>query len=161
MTALDANRHYLIGSKQPFEIMTDHANLQYFKKPQKLNLRQARWFTELQDFDFKLIPIPGKQNSKADILSRRPGFETGEDDNEDTILLPESLFIAQITELEPITFLPRILRARNNQDQMVKKALEIHSKEFKWLEDGSLTYQDLVYVPMDKELRADIIAHHH
>ena len=71
-------------AKQVFEVWTDHANLQYFKKPQKLNRRQARWLTELQEFHFTLHHIPGKQNSKADILSRRPGFEKGTDDNDDT-----------------------------------------------------------------------------
>ena len=161
MIALEKNRKQLIGTKEPFEIQTDHANLQYFKKPQKLNRRQARWFTELQDFNFVLTPIPGKHNSKADILSRRPGFETGAEDNDDTILLPESLFISQIYELEPLSFTPRILRARNNLDQSVKKALEIHSREFKKLEDGTITYRDLVCVPKDKNLRADIISQHH
>src|SRR5262245_30885590 len=70
MTALQHFRHYLMGAKQEFEIWTDHANLQYFKKPEKLNRRQARWLTELQEYDFTLHHIPGKSNSKADILSR-------------------------------------------------------------------------------------------
>jgi hypothetical protein len=69
MLALEQHRPQLIGTKQPFKIQTDHANLQYFKKPQKLNRQQARWLTELQDYDFILTHIPGKQNSKADILS--------------------------------------------------------------------------------------------
>jgi len=37
MLALEQHCQQLIGTKQPFEIQTDHANLQYFKKPQKLN----------------------------------------------------------------------------------------------------------------------------
>ena len=70
MTALQDFRKHLMTAKQTFEIWTDHANLQYFKKPQKLNRRQARWLTELQEFHFTLHHIPGKSNSKADILSR-------------------------------------------------------------------------------------------
>ncbi|THH06735.1 hypothetical protein EW145_g3878 [Phellinidium pouzarii] len=35
--------HYLLGAKQPFEVWTDHTNLTYFRSPQKLNCRQARW----------------------------------------------------------------------------------------------------------------------
>ena len=70
MAALQHFRHYLMGAKQEFEIWTDHANLQYFKKPEKLNRRQAQWLTELQEYDFTLHHIPGKSNSKADILSR-------------------------------------------------------------------------------------------
>ena len=37
MAALDEWRPYLLGAAQPFEIWTDHLNLQYFRKPQKLN----------------------------------------------------------------------------------------------------------------------------
>src|SRR5215471_624436 len=88
MTALQHFRHYLMGTTQKFEIWTDRANLQYFKKPEKLNRRQARWLTELQNYDFSLHHIPGKSNSKADILSRRPGFNRGAEDNDDVILLP-------------------------------------------------------------------------
>src|SRR5262245_13868090 len=98
-----------MGAKQEFEIWTDHANLQYFKKPEKLNRQQAHWLTELQEYDFTLHHIPGKSNSKADILSRQPGFKWGADDNNNVILLPESLFISQIVQLEPIKFLPQIL----------------------------------------------------
>jgi len=46
MEGLKQWRQYLIGSDQ-FEIWTDYKNLGYFKKPQKLNRRQARWTTEL------------------------------------------------------------------------------------------------------------------
>jgi len=70
MVALQHFRHYLIGTRQEFEIWTDHTNLQYFKKSEKLNHRQACWLTELQEYDFTLHHIPGKSNSKADILSR-------------------------------------------------------------------------------------------
>lgn len=69
MLALEEFRRYLIDAKHPFEIWTDHANLQYFKKPQNLNRQQARWLTEIQEFHFTLHHIPGKSNSKADILS--------------------------------------------------------------------------------------------
>ena len=37
MLALDEWRHYLIGAEEPFEIWTDHQNLQYFRQPQKVN----------------------------------------------------------------------------------------------------------------------------
>ncbi len=37
MLTLDEWKHYLMGAAQDFEIWTDHQNLQYFQKPQKLN----------------------------------------------------------------------------------------------------------------------------
>ena len=40
---LEAWRHLLEGAQFKFEIWTDHKNLEYFMKVQKLNRRQARW----------------------------------------------------------------------------------------------------------------------
>jgi len=39
---LEAWRHFLEGAAIKFEIWTDHKNLEYFIKAQKLNCRQAR-----------------------------------------------------------------------------------------------------------------------
>jgi hypothetical protein len=37
MTALSESRQYLLGAHEDFEVWTDHQNLGYFKKLQKLN----------------------------------------------------------------------------------------------------------------------------
>ena len=41
--ALQEWHHYLLDAAHPFEILTDHQNLTYFKKPQDLSRRQAWW----------------------------------------------------------------------------------------------------------------------
>ena len=87
MSALDDWRQYLLEAKHPFEIWSDHQNLQYFRKPQKLNRRQARWVTELADYDFVLVHKPGAQMLKSDLLSRRAGHERGENDNSNVVVL--------------------------------------------------------------------------
>ena len=51
MTGLKQWRQYLMGSSQ-FEVWTDHKNLEFFRKPQKLNRHQACWLSELQEYDF-------------------------------------------------------------------------------------------------------------
>ena len=56
---------------KPFEIWTDYENLKYFQEPHKLNGWQAQWYLKLQDYNFTLQHIPGKTNTKADILSRK------------------------------------------------------------------------------------------
>jgi len=67
-----------------FEIWTDHKNLEYFMKVQKLNWRQARWALYLSRFDFILKHVPGARMRKADRLSRRSDWKVGvEKDNED------------------------------------------------------------------------------
>ena len=55
-------RRYLGWTKEPFTILTDHKNLQYWKSPQKLNRRTARWHADLQEYDYEIQYIPGKTN---------------------------------------------------------------------------------------------------
>ena len=81
---LESWRHLLEGAQSKFEIWTDHKNLEYFMKMQKLNRRQARWALYLSRFDFTLKHIPRTKMGKADRLSRRSDWKVGvEKDNED------------------------------------------------------------------------------
>jgi len=63
-------RPYLIWTKEPFVIETDHKNLTYWKSPRKLTGRTARWHEKLQDYNFKILHVAGKNNTPADALSR-------------------------------------------------------------------------------------------
>ncbi len=67
--ALENWRPYLIWTKQPFIIETDHKNLTFWKSPKKLNGRTARWHEQLQDYNFRIVHITGKVNTLADALS--------------------------------------------------------------------------------------------
>jgi len=71
MRCLEAWRHFLEGMVVKFEIWTDHKNLEYFMKAQKLNRRQARWALYLSRFNFMLKHVLGSKIGKADSLSRR------------------------------------------------------------------------------------------
>ena len=62
-------RHYLQGSPHETVVYTDHKNLTYFRKAQKLNRRQARWSLTLSEFDIKLVHLPGTKMFLADALS--------------------------------------------------------------------------------------------
>jgi hypothetical protein len=86
-------RHYLIWTKEPFTILTDHANLLHWKSPHKLNRCTAHWHGELQDYNFKLQHIPGKLHTAADALSRPTGADEGKDDNQQMTMIPEAAFI--------------------------------------------------------------------
>ncbi len=96
MLALDEWRHYLMEAAQDFGFWTDHQNLQYFRKPQKLNHRQARWVTELAEYHFSLHHKPGASNKKADLLSRRADHEQGKEDNDEVIVLKPEHFQALV-----------------------------------------------------------------
>ena len=81
---------------------TDHANLPYWKEPQKINQRIAREAVELSKYKIKLKHIPGRENGRADMLSRRPDYDQGEKDNQNVVVLPEQLFIHRGT----ISYIP-------------------------------------------------------
>ena len=101
---LEVWRHFLEETTIKFEIWTDHKNLKYFMKAQKLNRRQARWALYLSRFDFVLKHVLGSKMEKADSLSRRPDWEMGiEKDNEDeTLVKPEWLDIRKTERVEVI-----------------------------------------------------------
>ena len=63
----------------------------------RLTRRQARWAEFLADYNFQITYRPGKDNQKADALTRRPGDrpEGPEDDRQKqmsrTILTPDKI----------------------------------------------------------------------
>jgi RNase H-like domain found in reverse transcriptase len=69
MKAITHWQPYLIWTKEPFKIFTDHANLLHWKSPRKLNRRTARWHGELQNYHFTLHHVPRKNHTAADTLS--------------------------------------------------------------------------------------------
>ena len=67
--ALEEWRHYIQGSGHTTEVLSDHKNLTYFRKAQKLNRRQARWSLYLSEFDLKLIHMAGTKMGQSNALS--------------------------------------------------------------------------------------------
>lgn len=61
-------RQYLIGHK--FIIQTDHHALTFIKQCKLTSGRLTRWTLALQEFDFSIEHIPGKENIAADIITR-------------------------------------------------------------------------------------------
>ena len=162
MTALAEWRHFLMGSKHTFEVWNDHKNLEYFRKPQKLNRRQARWVTELADYDYTLHHKPGKQMAKADLLSRRSDHDHGKSDNTDVVLLKPEHFRAHSFNIEGLDedIITQIKEHYDAQDTAVVKALT--NKEKNWNDDGELiTWEHRIYVPRSARLREKIIRLHH
>ena len=48
---------------------------------------------ELSEYNIKLKSISGRENGRADMLSRRPDYDQGEEDNQNVVVLPEEMFI--------------------------------------------------------------------
>ncbi|KAK3543934.1 hypothetical protein QTP70_031846 [Hemibagrus guttatus] len=93
--AIEEWRHWLEGSTHPFQVITDHKNLEYIKSAKRLNPRQARWSLFFTRFQFTVTYRPGSKNSKADALSRRHDHPQTEFKPES--ILPPSVIIAPVT----------------------------------------------------------------
>ena len=91
LKALEHWRPYVAATDIPVTILTDHANLTFWKIPRKVNRRVARWFATLQDYNLVFKHVPGKLHAAPDMLSRPPGADHGEGDNQNvTLISPES-----------------------------------------------------------------------
>lgn len=164
--ALETWRHYLMGSPFPTIILSDHKNLTYFKTARKLNRRQARWSLYLSEFDLRLVHQPGSKMIQSDALSRRPDHMIEDHDNEDVILLPDSLFVRRTLEE-----LKETLKEKIKDDEFVSKAIEslktskippIKSKLEDWeIRDGLLFYQNRCYVPPHEGVQRELTQYYH
>jgi hypothetical protein len=90
--ALKKVRHLVKDSPHKLVIYTDHNNLRYYREPQKLNRRVARYLALLANFNYELRHIAGTRNW-ANPLSRRPDHDDGKGDNEDVVALPNEAFV--------------------------------------------------------------------
>jgi len=169
---LEAWRHLLEGTQSKFEIWTDHKNLEYFMKVQKLNRRQARWALYLSQFDFTLKHVAGAKMEKADGLSRRADWKIGVDqDNENQILIKDNWICSMyevVVEEPEVDLVEKIKRARSkNEDviRVVEEMKKVRVKELRgneWKIEGDLVLKkEKVYVPKDEKLRAEVIRLHH
>jgi len=128
---LEAWRHFLEGTMTRFEIWTDHKNLEYFMKAQKLNRRQARWALYLLRFNFMLKHVPGSKIEKTDSLSRRPDWKVEvERDNEDETLVKPKWLEVRRTErveiiVEGVDLLEKVKKLKVKDDEVVKAVEEM------------------------------------
>ena len=88
---------------------------------------------DLQEYDYEIRHIPGKENIPPDALSRPPGVDQGKNDNQQQIVIPpEKYKAAAITFKQPMT--TEMKRAimllvhdhpaagHPGQDEMIRKA---------------------------------------
>src|SRR5260370_39594249 len=62
-------QHYLEGSANIIDTVTDHKNLEYFTTTKKLTQRQVRWSEYLSCFNTKICFQPGRLGTKPATLS--------------------------------------------------------------------------------------------
>ncbi|KAK3549456.1 hypothetical protein QTP86_001449 [Hemibagrus guttatus] len=92
--ALEEWRHWLEGACHPFQVLTDHRNLEYLRGAKRLNPRQARWALFFTRFQFMVSYRPGSKNGKADALSRQS--EGAGDPGQPELILPATAPLAPV-----------------------------------------------------------------
>ena len=172
--SLDQWRPELQGTAKKIQIFTDHKALEYFMTTKQLTGRQARWAEALAEYYFIIMYRTGKQNAKADALTRRDEeveFQDGikaeyrtkaflsQDQIDSKVLkdlgidiMPESESEPSISPIEldePLELLDRILQSNRQApslDAIRIEAQKDENSEFT-LEDGLLLYSGRLVVP--------------
>jgi Integrase zinc binding domain len=143
-----------VGSPHKIHVLTDHSNLKYYRHPQKISHRVARYLPKMAEFDFELVYKPGTTN-KADHLSRRPDYDDGSLDNQDVTVLPPHLFLhaAMISDLEQL-----VLNAQLANPNL----LRIWASRFTLTESDSTWYHGSALVVVeDNALRREVLSLYH
>ncbi|KAK3517673.1 hypothetical protein QTP70_015559, partial [Hemibagrus guttatus] len=92
--ALEEWRYWLEGARHPFQVLTNHRNLEYLRGAKRLNPRQARWALFFTCFVFTVSYRPGSKNGKADALSRQ--FEAPNKSGQPDLILPATTVLASV-----------------------------------------------------------------
>jgi hypothetical protein len=174
--ALDAWRHYLIGLPKPFEIQTNHKNLEYWQMARNLTRRQARWSLFLSEFRFMILYQKGSENGRADPLSQRPDIAIKDDmDNQNQIILKPDVFWINAARrgyvvINGETALLDQIRKSNKEvgvAEAIKKVKQLGPVKLQkgieeWnTENGLLLHRGKIYIPKDKQLCNNIIQRYH
>jgi len=122
----------------------------------------------LQDYNFMLKYIPGKTNTKADILSRKNQVNMKEN-NKDVQLLKEQLWTRRTTAeimmlgrkmtTDKLDIIKEIKR-NNTRKQEIVQALK-KEDEVTWEEDGIVYIEGRVYISNNKKTREKILKENH
>jgi transposase InsO family protein len=155
--ALEEWRAELEGTETPVKIFTDHKALEYFATKKKLTRRHARWAEVLASYNFRIYYRKGRENAKADALSRRPNDEPSEGDKTrdqtQVLLAPEKFDAILAIEQEDETLPDRMKRINRDDARFtnIRQALktDVGARRYRNYADqeGLLTYRGRLCVP--------------
>jgi hypothetical protein len=94
-------RHYLEGSAEPIDVVTDHKNLEYFATTKLLSRRQARWSEFLHQFNLVIRFRPGKLGAKPDSLTGTSTQKRGIRTTLELTLTTSGLYLPRSNSLRP------------------------------------------------------------
>ena len=121
MNALREWRPLLLSNPHTTAVYTDHIGLRFFKLPQNLSYRHARWSVELSDYRIEIAYVKGTHNTIADALSRSPVIDP-EDLKQDKVLtlLPKELWLPDETSSAPTV--RRLISELDERTELLRQA---------------------------------------
>jgi hypothetical protein len=149
---LDVWRHLILG--QDTTVHTDHANLTYYRKPQKLTPRAKRTVARIMQYCIRIKHKPGVLN-KADALSRQPNYPHKPESDWETAFL-DAMFI-DTTSID--TTIPAMMAAQHDHQTYFKSIAEKYSLH----QNGHLWFypSNRLIVPKNNELKQGVISLFH
>ena len=142
-------KYFLLNNE--FIIETDHAALQYIMNNRFKNNRVYSWTLLLQEFNFKIRHIPGKQNITADALSRMYEGET----------VKPNTFIIAMNQFKNLKGVYSEKELRNSQQRLQKLKEKVSEREFRGfiIKEGFIIkkFDDLELYVIDEQLALEII----
>src|SRR5260221_8754700 len=179
--AFNSWRHFLEGSGEVIDTVTDHKNLEYFMTSKKLSCWQARW----AQFNMRVHFRPGRLGSKPDALTRRWDLYTDGDGQEpaatnmcpifDSEHLAEDLVLACMGTMEEPTTAAGVtmdskaidgdiatIGAGDDFARKIRGQIKAANHLEGWMEqDGRLLFHNCLYMPDEGMLHVQIIHNHH
>jgi hypothetical protein len=142
-------RNHLMGKR--FEPRTDHNGLKYLFDQPTLNSMQSRWLEFLNEYDFDIKHIKGKEKKVDDALNRRVHelYAT-------TISMYRSDLKDKFVEAAKSDLQYMELVTKLQQGKMQQKI-----EDYELGVDGILLYKNIFYVPNSYELRSEILKEIH
>jgi hypothetical protein len=149
---LDVWRHLILG--QDTTVHTDHANLTYYRKPQKLTPRAKHAVARIMQYCIKIKHKPGVLN-KANALSRRPDYPHKPESKWETAF-PDSMFIDAVSI---DTTIPAMMAAQHDHHEYFKSI----AKKYSLYQNGHLWFHptNWLVVPENNELKWGVISLFH
>ena len=128
----------------------------YWKAPRKLTGRTAWWHKKLQDYNFKIVHIPGKTNTPADALSRPNGQDVQESTKEMLLIPPEAFLRIFRPDSDGSLESWIVDRQKRHEKEMKEwaKNLPIHELDRAAWKDIS---GDRLVIPPDDEVKREVL----